>query len=234
MKLASTCFKCMEEAGNAYIPRMVRLVPKHSGLYRFVCSKGHEGAVVLQERHFQLLFEIGLHALNDGYPREAVADFTASLERFFEFYTKFVFRLQGIGQEAIRLTWRHMAAQSERQLGSYVAAYVMHQKTVAPVLSSESVSFRNNVTHKGHIPSQKEALAFGEAVKAIVQPILETLAERHPEELQSDTFAHIAAQNPNWEHAATMSYPTTLSFNPNTPKCTLEERLAVIRLPPWS
>ena len=35
---------------------------------------------------FELLFELGINALIDGYPREAVSSFASALERFYEFF----------------------------------------------------------------------------------------------------------------------------------------------------
>lgn len=56
--------------------------------YALTCPKGHRNVVVLQQQKFEVLFEIGAHAIEDGYYREAVSSFTASLERFYEFFVR--------------------------------------------------------------------------------------------------------------------------------------------------
>ncbi|MCB1615105.1 MAG: hypothetical protein KDI30_03730 [Pseudomonadales bacterium] len=50
------------------------------GHYEFVCENGHTSVVRLQEEAFQVMFEMGLHAINDRYYREAVVNFASSLE----------------------------------------------------------------------------------------------------------------------------------------------------------
>jgi hypothetical protein len=234
MKLFSTCFKCMQEGGDNFVPQIISLIPQDSGLYRFRCAVGHDGAVILQERHFQLLFEIGLCALRDGYPREAIADFTASLERFYEFYFRLISKVIGIDQLEVDNTWRSVAAQSERQIGLYLATYVAHEGRAPAILSPANTSLRNAVIHKGKIPSRAEAVAFGEAVRGLVQPVLSTVVDRYSEALQSDTFHHMLSQNAGFEQAATMSYPTTLTLNREVYTKSLEDRIRELSLPPWS
>lgn len=68
------------------------LTPTDNGRYVYTCNQGHTRTSVLQQDRFQLLFQIGIHAIVDGYPREAVADFASSLERFFEFFYRFYCR----------------------------------------------------------------------------------------------------------------------------------------------
>lgn len=233
MKLISACFKCMKEGSENFVPQIIALVPQDGGLYRFKCSLGHDGAVILQERHFQLLFEIGLHALRDGYPREAIADFTASLERFYEFYFRFISKLSGIDSVQVENIWKTVVAQSERQLGLYLATYIANEKCAPMLLSPADTKLRNAVIHKGKIPSRSEAIAFGDAVRRLVQPVLSVLFDRYGEALQEDTFQHLISQNPALEHAATMSYPTTLGFTREVVSKSLEDRVRELSSPPW-
>jgi hypothetical protein len=62
------------------------------GTYEVRCGRGHISSVRLLNAKFELLFEMGLNALVDGYGREAVSSFAASLERFYEFYWRCVTR----------------------------------------------------------------------------------------------------------------------------------------------
>lgn len=233
MKLLSTCFKCMQEGGNGFVPQTISLIPQDGGLYRFRCAAGHDGAAILQERHFQLLFEIALFALRDGYPREAIADFTASLERFYEFYFRLISKVSGVDQLEVDNTWRAVATQSERQLGLYLATYLAHEKRAPATLSPASTKLRNAVIHKGKIPSRTEAVAFGEEVRELVQPVLSTLADRNSDALQIDTFHHLRSQNASFEHAATISYPTTLTLNHEVYPNSLDDRIIELGRPPW-
>ncbi len=67
-------------------PKYVEL--RDDGRYEFTCENGHTTVTVLQEQKFEVLFDLGAHAILDGYYREAVASFTSSLERFYEFFIK--------------------------------------------------------------------------------------------------------------------------------------------------
>ncbi len=62
---------------------MVR--PSDDGCYIVRCDLGHEAQVYVSNLKFELLFDMGVHAMYDGYPREAVSCFASTLERFYEF-----------------------------------------------------------------------------------------------------------------------------------------------------
>lgn len=50
-----------------------------NGKYQVTCDKGHNTEVTLDNLKFELLFELGLNAIIDGYYRDAVSSITASL-----------------------------------------------------------------------------------------------------------------------------------------------------------
>src|ERR1700687_1186458 len=54
--------------------------------YEVHCEAGHTSRVFVNNLKFELLFELGINALIDGYPREAVSSFASALERFYEFF----------------------------------------------------------------------------------------------------------------------------------------------------
>src|ERR1700681_1770876 len=86
------CPKCAYEVSKSIADYAEVDVPlpvsqlSESGEYEVVCGRGHISCVQLLNLKFELLFEMGLNALVDGYGREAVSSFAASLERFYEFY----------------------------------------------------------------------------------------------------------------------------------------------------
>jgi hypothetical protein len=69
---------CMQENGKAEEISTVEFTD--DGLYEATCPKGHKSITILQQRKFEILFDIGIYAINDGYYREAISSFTASLE----------------------------------------------------------------------------------------------------------------------------------------------------------
>lgn len=147
-----------------------------SGLYEVHCDLGHTSVVALRNLKFELLFEMGLNAIVDGYPREAVSSFTSSLERFNEFYWRVVMAHWQIPKSASEDAWKLVARLSERQLGAFITAALMLTKRPPPVLNqNREVQFRNDVIHNGYVPTDDEAIRFGDSVKIIINDSLEAL-----------------------------------------------------------
>lgn len=92
MKLLLSCFECKKEILGA--PVSVEI--EDDGIYVLVCSQGHRSVHSLTNPKFDILFEMGLLAFDDGYTREAVATLAASVEEFFRFFVKCVFSKRGL------------------------------------------------------------------------------------------------------------------------------------------
>jgi hypothetical protein len=161
------------------------------GRYEVTCPKGHKSVTILQEQKFEVLFDIGAYAIADGYYREAVSSFTASLERFYEFFIKAVLLHKGIDQEIFQQAWKLVAAQSERQLGAFAFLYLREFGRPPSLLSSSKVEFRNKVIHQGKIPSRQEALDYGQAILDIVRPILKQAKEKYPDGVRKTVDQHL-------------------------------------------
>jgi len=154
-----------------------------SGVQKIECSKGHEFGVVYDGAKFEILFDVGMSAARDGYAREAVSSFAASLERFYEFYVTYAFFSNEIEESTFKSSWKLVASQSERQLGGFVFLYTMLNKKSPEVLSSNESSFRNKVIHKGYIPSVDESLSFGKSVYEKIMVIVRELESTGRQEL---------------------------------------------------
>lgn len=61
----------------------------------------------------------------DGYFRDAVASFSATLVRFFEYYIRVVAAKRDIDKEVFSKSWGAIKNQSERQLGAYIFLYTI-------------------------------------------------------------------------------------------------------------
>ena len=98
MQVHLYCPDCMAEASKEYEKGKGGVAPilsdvyelLNDGVYTVHCPKGHSGKVVLANLHFELLFDLGINAIGDGYYRDAVASITASLERYYECFVKTV------------------------------------------------------------------------------------------------------------------------------------------------
>jgi hypothetical protein len=146
-------------------------------VFNAACPHGHESAFVWNAQKFEVLFNLGASALLDGYGREAVSTFAAAQERFHEFAIKVFLTKQSITRERFLATWRHVANQSERQLGAYYLLYLVQFNSVPPV-DRGSVEFRNKVIHKGYIPTLDEATDYAQYV---YDYILDALRSMKPE-----------------------------------------------------
>ncbi len=156
------------------------------GIYEVKCGKGHIGSVILDNIKFELLFEMGLNALVDGYPRETVSSFTSSLERFYEFYWRVAMNHMGVSAIDSEQAWKPLSKMSERQLGAYVTASLLLTKSKPNLLNpNNQVPFRNSVIHNGYVPKNQEAVDFGNSVMTLITEGLTELRELDSEALNT-------------------------------------------------
>lgn len=134
-KCAYYAAKEKHEKGSSRIPIDVPMPvsrPADDGKYEVCCVAGHVSTVTVDNLKFELLFEMGLNALVDGYPREAVSSFASALERFYEFYWQVVAMFHSIPEQQMDIAWKVIAKQSERQLGMFVSAALLLTKQCRP------------------------------------------------------------------------------------------------------
>jgi hypothetical protein len=175
------------EKGSSRITIDVPMPVSHladDGRYEVRCAAGHVSTVFVDNLKFELLFEMGLNALIDGYPRDAVSSFASSLERFYEFYWHVATVFQSVPFSEATTAWKVAAKQSERQLGMFVTASLVLRKQCPALLNpNKEVKFRNDVIHGGYVPTAKEATAFGDAVMKLINNDLASLRTLAPKAL---------------------------------------------------
>jgi hypothetical protein len=172
MLLNLICGECIKESmkkGDLFVDELRVPVSQisESGIYDVTCDKGHKTKVSLRNSKFELLFDLGFNGLIDGYYREAVSSFTASLERFYEFFIR-VALYNEITNDIFEEVWKAVKVQSERQLGAYIFLYLKCFRKKPLMLDNDAVSFRNDVVHKGYISNKEQALEYGEKVRSTV------------------------------------------------------------------
>lgn len=215
MKLSFHCMECATETPKPSVNFAVIDI-RNDGLYEFTCPKGHKSVTILQEQKFEILFEIGAHAILDGYYREAVSSFATSLERFRAFYAKVICLSRGIEDEQIEIAWKQVSQQSERQLGTFLCSYLIETGCPPTLLSNKWRRFRNNVIHKGLIPEKKEAVEYGQQVLDLILPVLYELKDNHTEVLfktVAQYLTRIIARAPKETKKITMSRSTIVSIS---------------------
>ena len=142
----------------------------------FTCSEGHENIIIIASHRYEILYLIGCRALIDGYYREAISSFSASLERIYEVFIKAKLISEGMSKDEIEQTaWKHVSSQSERQLGAFLFLFTQHFKTQPELLSNDLVKLRNKVIHKGKIPTKDEAIEYGQKILELFTGYLKKL-----------------------------------------------------------
>ena len=183
------------------------------GVIFSTCDKGHLSAFVVQAHQFELLSEIALKAIIDGYNRDSVASFAAALERLYEFYIQLVFEENGVEPSSFDAAWKHLKKQSERQLGAFVACYLMENRHAPLLLAPKAVEFRNKVIHQGLIPDKEEALEFAQAVADCATPLIKLIkGEKYEQALMNSVGALIRERRKTgFKRAANVSVGTISS-----------------------
>ncbi len=179
-------------------PEIVLVPITDDALYRFTCPQGHNAIAILQQMRFEVLAETAVQAIVDGFYRDAVTSFSASLERFHEFYLESVTLTRGVSSQNFANTWALVRNQSERQLGMFIAAYVCENNSVPALLPNQartagSVEFRNRVTHQGQIPTRQQAIEFGQAVIDLVENVLIGMRPRYADAMDGILFHHMTS-----------------------------------------
>jgi hypothetical protein len=214
VRLLIPCMKCLQEFGKPS-GEFARVEFRDDGKYEITCSYGHEATTILQQQKFEVLFDIGAHAILDGYYRESVSSFAASLERFYEFSIRAFLSKASGSDNLFKTCWKLVSSQSERQLGAFIYLWASTFNAPPALLSNTQVSFRNDVVHKGKIPTKEEAIAFGDSVLNVLRPNMLALREQLPDSVQQVVFYHLRdAQTPEaTSPAATMCASTIVSLS---------------------
>lgn len=216
MKLFLQCMQCNPADILTHI-NFQEVEFNNDGYYEFICPKGHKSYFLLQNLRFEILFEIGVFAINDGYYREAVASFTAALENFYTYCIRIFSLKNRVPQEQFIETWKIISRQSERQFGAFCFLYLANIGEL-PIRASEDDKirqFRNKVIHQGYIPNKEEALKYGEVVFDFINQILIILSEHFKDQMQEFILEHLNTINKKIKEKnipfATMSIGTLIS-----------------------
>lgn len=211
---------------------------RDDGRYEVLCPQGHSSVTILQQQKFEVLFEIGAYAIIDGYYREAVSSFTSSLERFYEFFIKAVLLEKGL-DTPLKECWKLVSNQSERQLGAFILLYTSEMEHPPTLLNNSRVAFRNEVTHKGKIPTREEAVAYGQAVLDVVRPVMKIVKETYPSGVSQTVIQHLTqcrSDKDDGSAVATLCAPTIISLSngePTRDERTLEQVLTELGQSRW-
>lgn len=226
MKLRVPCMQCFQDQGHPS-DELMSVELRDDGLLSVSCPNGHATITAIQEQKYEILFDLAVMALLDGYPREAATGMAASLERFYEFSIKVLCAKRGIDDLTFSSAWKLVANQSERQFGAFVFAYMLESGAMPSTLDDTRPKqidgedwknrpwkeFRNAVVHKGYIPTSSEVMAYGELVFNHIQEITIWLTKNCSDAVRKVAFSHLAVAHAGatGRVISTMSIPTLLS-----------------------
>ncbi len=233
MKLPITCSQCMIDDVSSVRP-FATVEFRDDGRYEVICPKGHKSVAILQQQKFEVLFDIGAYAIGDGYYREAVSSFTSSMERFYEFFIQAVLLEKGVTQDIFEQTWKLVSNQSERQMGAFIFLYLQEFGTPPKLLSENNSKFRNEVVHKGKIPTRQEALDYGQAVLDVIRPILKAVKANYHKGVQKTVVNNLIKSRSEVDKytVSTLSMCTIISLStaePGHDERTIEDAVASLR-----
>ena len=170
VKLRIMCNECAKQK-----PTFQNVDIVDDGRYYTTCPLGHTQTIILENEKFQILFDLGIGALMDGYPGEAVGRVASALERFYEYSIIVMSDHSGTSADMLQKTWKYVQQQSERQLGAYYFTFLNHLQQAPPEFPQKMIRFRNKVIHQGYIPSHSEAQEYLDAVYKYIGQVWKTL-----------------------------------------------------------
>lgn len=211
MKLPITCNQCKTTNTNSSI-YLEAIEIRDDPLYKITCPNGHESITLLTAQKHEMLFEIGAYAVVDGYYREAISSFASSLERYYEFFIKTILTAQSKATSEVEKSWKNVSNASERQLGGYIFTHLLAFGTTPPQVENSLVKLRNEVIHKGKIPSRDEAIKYGEHILSLIQEGIKKLRHHHQDAVTEMIRQSICLNDENDKKVGTLIIPTILNL----------------------
>ncbi|WP_446030122.1 hypothetical protein [Lelliottia amnigena] len=216
MKMLLVCSECFPPKTGMQ-PTLHQTEVNDDGHYIHTCMYGHTTFIVTQQQKFEILFENGAHAIIDGYYRESILSFTASIERFNEYFIRLISRTHENDKITFDETWKMISSQSERQLGAYVFLYLNSLHETPQLMSQKHITLRNNVAHKGYIPTKAEAILYGQSALSIISKVIEKINIKYKTAIMNETMDKVkrgyeTAQSQGLK-ASTMSTATIISID---------------------
>ena len=217
MQTNIACMQCQIDEGVPNFSSISIVRIPDDGVLELTCNRGHRTFTIIQQMKFELLADMAIKAIVDGYYRDAVASFAGALERLQEFFFRATCRKQGVAAPTFDRAWKNMSNQSERQLGAFISAYLVETGEPPKLLDQRETQFRNGVIHKGVFPTRDATVQFGQAVLECARPILLMLrSEPYSADVRSLVMESISDRSkPAWEagqRTSTLSINTFLSL----------------------
>ena len=112
--------------------------------------------------------------------------------------------------------WEEMTCLFAPSLGAFIFLHLLELGCKPTLLNNNKIKFRNGVIHKGMIPSEEQALEYGQAVLDVIRPLLKILKENYSEAISTAVFQYLnSIRNPSDDGVpvSTMCLTTILSLS---------------------
>lgn len=218
------CQSCKKETETTVSFQLSSIELSNDNIYTLICENGHSTNISLQQHKFEVLFDVGMWALLDGYPDAAISRFSVALERFYEFCVCVFLYIQGLDFESIKVFLRSISNSSEKESGAFLMFYDIEKFKHPEInflkpLSQDRIAFRNKVIHKGYIPSISEAEEYGEWVYSFIMGFLRYLRKEYPEAIGRSTIYPYCDK----QAMSHMTMPTMISIAHDADMCNYSE-----------
>lgn len=187
MKINFMCGKCIMLASqrtNTYQLNdgmFIDMPISDSGIYDFECNTQfrHKNSILITNLKSDLLYDSAINAFNDGYLRESISSFYASLENFYIEIIKYLLSKSNISIKDRNKVIKSPMKQSERKLGAFYALFLSQINKIPPVFDEKLVGTRNNVIHGTYYPTKKDVIEFGIEIANYIFTVLNMLNEKY-------------------------------------------------------
>lgn len=186
MRIQIQCRQCFEAGLLADTGKKVPYIPTYSHwnypvvqidkwpYFEMECPNGHKHRYTMSSELFEVLFQQATYCLQDGYYREAIGTYHASLERLFEYCIEILCYHTGI-TEGYQQIWKQVKKQSERQLGAFYFIWYTTLGELPDFLNENKVRLRNDVVHNGKLATEQEAQEYGAYVFEYIRKTISKL-----------------------------------------------------------
>lgn len=170
MKLPLICAKCMQE--NIVKPRITAIVElKDDGRYEITCRKGHSSITFCNNKSLKYFWYWRLRNRWWVLSRSGFVIYFC-FRKILRVFIKVVCISKNIDWIKTLEAWKEVSNQSERQLGAFIFLHLQETGNKPILLCNNKIKLRNEVIHKGKIPSKDQSIDYGQAILDVVRPLL--------------------------------------------------------------
>lgn len=155
--------------------------------YCFTCQEGHYNQYILQNHKYDMAFEDGLEYMRNRKYKQAFIEFNTAQEAVLVFALQMLCYANQISIEMLSDAMKDIQSFSERIAGAFLFVYLMVFKKRGQFYSSKHKELRNNVIHKGYIPTEAETIDFTREIHRRIVSLLEEIKSL-PNEIANTVF----------------------------------------------